>query len=168
VRATQRLVTRLGLALGLLLLLAAATTAAPLQGRVSWVVDGDTLDIAGIGHVRLLGIDTPEKETSERDRALLRLGAKAPRLREVARRATRYNIAATKGQTVTLEFDGERRDRYNRLLAYVFLPDGRLLNRLLLEEGLAVVYRRFDFRRKADFLAAEATAHRQQRGLWQP
>ncbi|MEJ2700672.1 MAG: thermonuclease family protein, partial [Desulfuromonadales bacterium] len=63
--------------------------------------------------------------------------------------------------------DHDERDRYGRLLAYVVLPDGRMLNRLLLEKGYAAVYRRFDFRLKQDFLRAEADARRRQVGLWQ-
>jgi len=58
------------------------------------------------------------------------------------------------------------RDKYGRLLAYVYLPNGRLLNRLLAEQGMAVVYRRFSFNMKADFLAAEAEARKSRTGLW--
>jgi micrococcal nuclease len=67
---------------------------------------------------------------------------------------------------VTLTFDHERHDRYGRTLAYVTLADGRLLNRLLLEEGHAIVYRRFDFRLKNDFLAAEERARGKGAGMW--
>ncbi len=156
------------LPLCLLLLAAAPLRAAerPLCGTVTWVYDGDTLEVAGVGRVRLIGIDTPEKEAGDRDRSFRRLGADTRSLRRISGEALRFNIAAAKGKTVVLEPDREPRDRYGRLLAYVRLPDGRLLNRLLLEQGYAVVYRRFDFRLKEEFLAAEAEAKRRGVGVW--
>jgi micrococcal nuclease len=166
---TPRRLPLLLLPLLLLLLLAAVPLRAaerPLRGEVTWVHDGDTLEVAGVGRVRLLGIDTPEKEAGERDRTFRRLGANPRSLQRISGEALRFNIAAARGKTVVLEMGREPRDRYGRLLAYVVLPDGRLLNRLLLEEGLAVVYRRFDFARKAEFLAAEAEAKRRGVGLW--
>ncbi len=48
----------------------------------------------------------------------------------------------------------------------VTLSDGRMLNRELLKEGLALVYRRFDFQLKDDFLRSEAAARGAERGLW--
>jgi len=149
--------------------LAGETPAAPtLHGVITWVYDGDTLEIKPVGKVRLIGIDTPERTASGRDRYLLSQGVAEPRLRQVYRAAKQFNINQMKGQQVRLGLDGPARDRYDRLLAYVYLADGRLLNRLLLEEGLAVVYRRFDFRLKDDFLAAEAAARERQLGLWAP
>jgi micrococcal nuclease len=135
-------------------------------GTVSWVYDGDTLEIDPFGKVRLVGIDTPEQKSSMRDRYLTRQGVPEKRLRAIYRVARQYTIRSAKGQRVTLTFDRERRDRYGRLLAYLTLPNGQLLNRQLLKRGLAVVYRRFDFRLKADFLTAERAARDAQRGLW--
>lgn len=136
------------------------------QGTVSWVYDGDTLKIDPVGKVRLLGIDTPERENSKRDRFLTRQGISAARQRQIYQLAKEFNINQIKGQKVTLSFDDSPRDRHGRLLAYVHLADGRLLNRVLLEQGLAVVYRRFSFRMKEDFLNAEAEAKQNKRGLW--
>lgn len=136
------------------------------SGTVSWIYDGDTLKIDGIGKVRLLGIDTPETEDSPRDRYLRQQGVKSPTLRRIAATALKFNIAEVKGKRVSLQFEGERHDRFGRTLAYVYLPDGTLLNRLLLEKGYAVVYRRFDFGLKKDFLRAEAAARQQRVGVW--
>jgi len=138
-----------------------------LQGTVSWVYDGDTLKVDTIGKVRLIGIDTPERENSQRDSYLIAQGISAAKQRQIYQRAKEFNIKQVKGQKVTLSLDDSPRDRHDRLLAYVHLPDGRLLNRLLLEEGLAVVYRRFSFHLKEDFLAAEAEAREDKRGLWE-
>ena len=138
-----------------------------LQGTVSWIYDGDTLKVETVGKVRLIGIDTPERENSQRDRYLIDKGVSAARQRQIYQRAKEFNIKQVKGQKVTLSLDDSPRDRHDRLLAYVHLPDGRLLNRVLLEQGLAVVYRRFSFHMKEDFLAAEAEAKKNKRGLWE-
>jgi micrococcal nuclease len=153
----------------LLLVLAGGAIAlrSGLRGKVLWIYDGDTIKVAGVGKVRLLGIDAPEHEDSPRDRYYMRQGISRQRLRRIAQEALRFNIERVKGRTVSLQLDHDKRDRYGRLLAYVVLPDGRMLNRLLLEKGYAAVYRRFDFRLKQDFLRAEAEARRRRVGLWQ-
>ncbi len=143
---------------------AAPTT---LAGTVLWIYDGDTIKVEQIGKVRLIGIDTPEKEDSERDRYYLKQGIRRDRLRSIADEAQQFLIKKAKGQHVTLHTDLEERDRHGRLLAYVYLPDSRLINQMLLEEGLAAVYRKFEFRLKEDFLATESRARKKQIGLWQ-
>jgi micrococcal nuclease len=138
-----------------------------LQGTVTWVYDGDTLKVDPHGKVRLLGIDTPERENSKRDRYLIKKGISAARQREIYQQAKMFNIEQVKGQQVTLTLDDPERDRYGRLLAYLYLPDGRMLNRVLLEHGLAVVYRRFSFHMKEDFLTVEVEAMKNKQGLWE-
>lgn len=137
-----------------------------LTGTVRWIYDGDTIEVAGIGPVRLLGIDAPEHEASSRDAWFRRQGIAPAVLRRINKEGRRFFIANVKNRTVALFCEPESRDRHGRLLAYVTLPDGRLLNRLMLEKGYAVVYRRFDFALKDDFLAAEAEARRNRAGLW--
>ena len=137
-----------------------------VSGRVSWVHDGDTLKVDGIGTVRMIGVDVPETAASERDQYLRRQGISSPIQRQTAKKALHFVIGEAKGKTVRLRFDGDRQDRHGRTLAYVLLPDGRNLNRLLIEEGLAAVYRRFDFQLKKEFLAAEKEARREGRGMW--
>jgi micrococcal nuclease len=137
-----------------------------LKGDVNWIYDGDTLEIETIGTVRLVGIDVPEHAASERDRYLTRQGIAPARLRAASQAAREFNMNQVLGKRVRLEIEDPSRDRYGRLLAYVLLPDGRLLNRVLIEQGLAVVYRRFAFRRKTEFLKAEEQAREGKRGLW--
>jgi micrococcal nuclease len=144
----------------------AENQALPLHGTVLWIYDGDTLKIDTIGKVRLIGIDTPERENSQRDQYLIKQGISAARQRQIYQLAKEFNIEQVKGKKVTLSLEDTPRDRHGRLLAYVHLPDGQLLNRVLLEQGLAVVYRRFSFRLKEDFLTAEAEAKRNRLGLW--
>ncbi len=153
----------------LLLLLTSSFTslAAEQQGRVSWVYDGDTIEVDKIGKVRLLGIDTPEYQDSQRDNFYLkRFDIPRKQLRKISKAAKHFNITAAKGKIVTLQSDKTRYDKYGRLLAYVYLPDGRELNILLLEQGLATVFRRFNFAHKKTFLQAEHQAQQAKIGLW--
>lgn len=137
-----------------------------LTGKVVRAYDGDTIKVQNVGKVRLLGIDTPEWKASDRDRYFLRQGISEPTLRKVASASREFVTRVAVGESVTLHADRETHDRHGRLLAYVYLPDGRLLNALLLEEGFAVVYRRFDFSLKSDFISVEESALKQFRGIW--
>lgn len=167
-RFTFRLLLVLLLATGLHPALAEeATFRTPaLTGTVTWVYDADTIEVAPHGRVRLLGIDAPEKDDSDRDRNFVMLGIANRRLRAVHGAGLAWCIHHVKGEKVTLTLDQTPRDRHGRLLAYVHLPGGRLLNRLLIDEGLVIVYRRFPFTLKDDFLAAEAAARKRGSGLW--
>lgn len=161
------MLARLLLVCCLFVLSGLAVQAEALRGQVSWIYDGDTLQVESVGKVRLLGIDTPEYEASSRDDFYVRnFAIKVGKLRSVARQAKKFNIQQVKGQTVRLEYDRIVRDKHDRVLAYVYLPNGDMLNRLLLAEGLATVFRRYDFRYKKDFLATEKSARQNHLGLW--
>jgi micrococcal nuclease len=149
-----------------LLLLCRPVGAEDLSGRVEWIYDGDTIKVVNVGKVRLIGIDAPERESSPKDSYYMRQGISRKTLRSFAARATRFNIQHAKNRVVRLESTRRKRDDYGRLLAFVYLPDGSLLNRLLVENGLAAVYRRFDFPYKESFLAAEQEAREVGKGLW--
>lgn len=139
-----------------LLALAMSTgCAAPAEAqRVRQVIDGDTITVSGVGVVRLIGVDAPEKTGGYRDSE------------PFGDAATRFARALLEGQDVRLEYDGARKDQYNRTLAYVFLPDGRLANLEIIRAGWAETYRRFEYTRKADFFAAEREARTARRGMW--
>src|SRR6056297_2747798 len=103
----------------------ASAYAAQMQGRVAWIYDGDTIRVDGIGDVRLVGIDAPEKKGGYRDRDFLRQGADSPaHLRRSGRDTLHYLIRTLKGEQVRLEPEDPPRDKYGRLLAYVWLEDG--------------------------------------------
>ncbi len=158
---------RILLALLLLVQLCACQQAEAVSGRVTWVYDGDTIEVEYIGRVRLLGIDSPEAKDSDRDRFYRHRFQISPfTLRAIARQATDYVIQHSRNRTVSLTFDREQKDSHGRTLAYVYLPDGRLLNQLLVEEGLAAVFLRAEFELKDQLLAAEARARSHKRGLW--
>jgi micrococcal nuclease len=91
--------------------------------RVTKHTDGDTLWLSGIGKVRLIGIDTPEVH-----------GRAECYGREAAAFVER---TVPLGREVRFRLGVEERDRYGRALAYVWLADGRFLNRLLLVRGYA-------------------------------
>lgn len=122
--------------------------------RVRQIIDGDTITVSGVGVVRLLGVDAPEKTGGYRQSE------------PFGDAATKFMRSLLDGQTVRLEYDGPRKDPYNRTLAYVFLADGRLANVEIIRAGLAETYRRFEYRRKPDFFAAEREAKDAKRGMW--
>jgi micrococcal nuclease len=78
------------------------------------------------------------------------------------------NVIAQAGGRVRLAGDplGTNRDRYNRLLRYVYLPDGTLVNELNIREGYAFYYPYFPFTKKEQFATAQAQAKAANRGLW--
>ena len=95
------------------------------------VVDGDTIivDINGTEErVRMIGIDTPESVHPD-----------AEKNTQYGKVASQYTSSRLEGQQVSLEYDVEERDKYGRLLAYVYL-DGEMFNAELVRKGYAMVY----------------------------
>ncbi|MCM8812308.1 MAG: thermonuclease family protein [Candidatus Omnitrophica bacterium] len=137
---------------------------------VEKVIDGDTLLLANGERVRLLGIDTPECHRSGK---MQRDSARTKRDQTViaaqGARARLYTRSLVEAKAVRLEFDVERRDRYRRLLAYVFLPDGTLVNGKLVADGYAAVYTMPPNVKYAELLRRlQSDARAQERGLWNP
>lgn len=129
--------------------------------KVTKVIDGDTIEVNINGRkeiLRLIGIDTPEtvdprkpvqcfgKEASDKARAIL------------------------SAKNVTLEADptqGER-DKYNRLLRYIFLEDGTSFNKYMISEGYAneYTYQSNPYKYQTEYKQAERGARGKKRGLW--
>ncbi|HMF93550.1 MAG TPA: thermonuclease family protein [Vicinamibacterales bacterium] len=118
------------------------------------VVDGDTIDVATIGRVRLLGIDAPEIGRG--------YDTDAPFAREARARLTSLILR----RWVRLEQDGTLFDTYDRRLAYVVTEDGVFVNALLVREGLARVSARAPLSRLAELQRAESEAQAYRRGMW--
>lgn len=165
---------RLILVLALVLGLALSAWAGSQQAEVVYVNDGDTITVRLKGKdrlVRLIGVDAPETGHSKGLERRARRHGRAPRQEAEAGRTARAALGrlVKKGDTVTL-VDGRPQskltDRYGRMLAFVYLPGGRMLNQELIAGGWARVYRRFDFRHKTDFVRAEKEARQARRGLW--
>lgn len=136
---------------------AMACSAAPVPagGIVAAVLDGDTVVLNSGQKVRYLGIDAPEIAHETRPAACY------------GEQAKRANARWVLHKRVTLEYEKTARDRYGRLLAYVFLPDGRCVNALLLQAGQAYVYRTAEpFRRWERFLTLQRHAIATRAGLW--
>jgi len=126
------------------------------------VVDGDTLhlgtpDLGGDStKVRLLGIDAPEMGSNRSARMYF------------AEEATAFakRLALGKEVRVYLDERAGSRDRYQRLLAYIELPDGKFLNEELLSEGYVYADRRFKHSYYRKYLQLEAGARSLRKGLW--
>lgn len=133
----------------------ASPTQAPATGVVAQVQDGDTLTLTDGRRVRLLGIDAPELEKEGQPAEFL------------AHKARKVLTDLTRGQRVRLEYDQLRYDRFQRLLAYVFLEDGTFVNRELVAQGLARVYTQPpNTARQGELLAAQREALEAGRGIW--
>jgi micrococcal nuclease len=124
----------------------------PVLVRV--VIDGDTIDVANVGRVRMLGIDAPE------------LGRGYDTAAPFAREAKDRLAALVLHRWVRLEQEGARFDTYNRHLAYVLLEDGTFVNATMVREGLARISARVALSRLSELQRAEADARAFRRGMW--
>jgi micrococcal nuclease len=118
------------------------------------VIDGDTIDVATVGRVRLLGIDAPEIGRG--------FDTSAPFAREARERLAQLVFH----RWVRLEQEGATRDVYNRHLAYVMTEDGLCVNAALVRDGLARVSARLPLTRLPELRHAEAEARAFRRGMW--
>ncbi|HXH26752.1 MAG TPA: thermonuclease family protein [Candidatus Acidoferrum sp.] len=136
-----------------------ASTPPPGFYRIDHFVDGDTIAVQMSGkaeEVRFIGIDTPE--THKPNTPVQCYGPQA----------SDFTARAIGSQPVRLEADplGDNRDRYGRLLRYIYLPDGTLLNEELVQKGYAFAYISFPFSKKAAFIDDAAKAQTAKLGLW--
>jgi micrococcal nuclease len=138
--------------------------------KVKRVVDGDTLVLENGDKVRLIGIDTPEMHESDKlDRDSKRSGEDRRTIQELGKRSFLFVKDLIEGKQVSLEFDLERRDRYGRLLAYVFLKDKNqtFVNAEIVRAGYASLMTFPPNVKYADlFLKLYQEARENRRGLW--
>ena len=144
-------------------LLSSCTNADILQADVATivsVVDGDTIVLKVQNQtetVRLLGIDTPE--TVHPSKPIECFGPEASAFTKAT---------LIKGSAVKLVRDVEPRDRYQRLLVYLFLADGTLFNQLLIDRGFArTLSIEPNTAFASQFAAYESNAKNRRVGLWQ-
>ena len=152
------------LALFVLSLSGTMPTAAGAQERrqavtVTRVVDGDTVEVSpalgGKEDVRLIGVDTPETVDPSED------------VQPYGPEASRFTTRELEGARVTLEFDQDREDQFDRLLAYVRPPDGSLFNERLLSRGYAQLETVApNDRYEARFRRAQQRAREAGLGIW--
>ena len=125
-------------------------TVVPERFTVINVIDGDTFEIVGGDKVRILSVDTPEKDELYYDEA----------------KSFTNNLIL--GQVVDLEYGSYRRDRYGRLLAYVYL-DSIFVNKAILDNGLGYLYLFKDNaknRRTSELLQSQIHAMAEKNGIW--
>ena len=136
--------------------------------RVARVIDGDTLQLESGERLRLIGIDTPEMHESNKLYADSRRTKKdINTIKLLGRKAYEFTRNLVEGKRVSLEFDVEKYDRYNRLLAYVYLKDGTFLNTKIIEEGFAQPLTIPPNVKYADlFLNLYQQARLKKKGLW--
>lgn len=96
----------------------------PGEYLVAKVIDGDTIELSSGEKVRYIGINTPELHHPQKG------------VEYFAREAYEANRRMVEGKRVRLEFDVQKRDRYGRLLAYVYAGD-IMVNEWLVANGYA-------------------------------
>ena len=130
--------------------------------QVMKVVDGDTMDVnidGQVSRLRVIGIDTPE--TVDPRKSVQCFGIEASNKAK--------EILA--GQYVTIESDPTQgdKDKYKRLLRYVYLPDGTDYGLFMVSNGYAHEYTyNIPYEKQSDYRQAEADARSNNRGLWSP
>jgi micrococcal nuclease len=129
------------------------------QYSVRHVVDGDTIELSSGEMVRYIGIDTPEI----REKA----GAKwVYEPKPYAEEAAAFNKKLVEGKVVKLEFDVQKKDKYNRLLCYVYAGDA-IVNIEMVRAGFALMYTYPpNVKYSQKFLDAQKDARENKRGLW--
>lgn len=127
--------------------------------RVTQIIDGDTIEVENGQAVRYLGIDTPETRKREGEKWVYAPDAYAEEAKE-------FNRKLVEGKTVRLEFDVQKKDKYNRWLAYCFVGD-IFVNAKMLEDGYALLYTSPPNIKYADILVKmQEEARKNNRGLW--
>jgi micrococcal nuclease len=123
-------------------------------GKVASVEDGDSITLEDGRRVRYLGIDSPERGGPGKGEYL-------------AEEAYRFNRQLVRGQEVRLEYETERLDRYQRVLARVYLKSGLWVNGEMVKKGLAhVLYQAPNTEKFEELLKWQREAMDDRRGIW--
>ncbi len=131
----------------------------PKEGYVAEVVDGDTIKLKSGESVRYIGIDTPETRKKEGEKWIYQP-------QPFAEEAKQLNRKLVENKKVRLEYDVEKKDKYRRLLCYVFVED-IFVNAKLIEEGLAFLYTYPPNVKYVDKLVElQKNARLEEKGIW--
>jgi micrococcal nuclease len=126
-------------------------------------IDGDTVELRfdnpppGIGKtekIRMIGADTPETVHPRKE------------VEYFGKEASEYTRRALLDKPVYIAFDWDTRDKYGRLLTYIYTENGRCHNAELIKQGYAHAYTRFPFQFLEEFKTLEKNARTAKRGLW--
>lgn len=167
---TKRII--IGATLGLFLFLHSIPSFAEASHIVKRAVDGDTLVLANGERVRLIGVDTPEVHVSGKlYQDAQRSQTDVETIQALGKRASDFTKKIVQGERVWLSYDQANahlghRDRYGRLLAYVYLEDGTLINAEIIRQGYGNAYTKYPFSHMEEFRQYEKEAREYRRGLW--
>jgi len=121
---------------------------------VDKVLDGDTVLLSNDERVRLIGVDTTEKSHPLKP------------VEFFSKESTNFTRKLVEGKLVRLEYDVDRRDKYDRLLAYVYLLDGTFVNAEIIKQGYGFAYTKYPFKYIAQFTLYEKEAKANKKGYW--
>src|SRR5437867_2369962 len=147
------------LAGGLLLFAGVDLQSKEETATVTRVIDGDTIEVSVAGvveKVRLIGVDTPE--TVDPRKPVEFFGKEASGFIR--------NLVAGKKVVLRDELGGQDRDKYHRLLRYVYLEDGTFVNAEIIKQGYGHAYVVFPFSHMEEFRTYERQAREKGLGLW--
>ncbi len=139
---------------------------------ITKIVDGDTFGVLFKGKkekVRLIGVDTPESRKNKK--AIKDSERNAKDLNKIiglGKQAKEFVKSIVKvGDELKIEFDVRERDQYGRLLAYLYMKNGKMLNNYLIEEGFAspLTYPP-NVKYEELFRSSYKTARENNKGLW--
>lgn len=132
-----------------------STTPLPNLVKVKRVIDGDTIELESGQKLRYIGINTPETVDPRR----------APQC--FGKEASNKNRDLVEGKMVRLEKDVSETDKFGRLLRYVYLENGTMVNQFLVREGFARASSYPpDIKYQDLFREAEKLARQENKGLW--
>lgn len=148
------------------------TTRKITDTKVVRIIDGDTYEVLyqeTNEKVRLIRIDTPESTANRKAKKDAKNSHQdVQEIKKMGIEAKNFVKSIIKpGDFIKLEFDIGKRDQYGRLLTYVFLEDGRMLNDILVREGYAspLTYPP-NVKYEKRFLESFRYAREHNRGLW--
>jgi micrococcal nuclease len=157
----------------LFLLLTFSLSAKMYPAKVTRVIDGDTLEVITSGNtkkVRLIGVDTPESAYNNRTTIQAKEANKSQKeIVALGKAAKRYvQRLVPVGTVIQMEYGTQGNDKYGRLLCYVYLPNGKMLNEEIIKNGYAVPLTiPPNVKYKSKFLSAYRSARKNKKGLWQ-
>ena len=136
------------------------------------IIDGDTIKINYKGEeesTRLIGVDTPESKANKKAKKDAgKTGRDVEIITAMGKEAVNFTKSLVEpGDRVLVEFDVQARDKYGRLLAYIYLPSGKMLNEEIVKAGYATIMTYPpNVKYEERFLKAYREAREGKRGLW--
>ena len=125
-----------------------------IRDTIVVTIDNPPTGLKKVETVRLLGVDTPETVHPKRGTDYF------------GKESSEFTKQHLLGKIVYLAFDWDLRDRYGRLLSYVYLTDRVCFNAIQIKQGYAYSYPNFPFRFLKEFLMYELEAKINKYGLW--